>query len=869
MLKNLKVGVKISLGFAVTLVFLIALSVVVFITSSNTNTNLAAISELSNFQQSANSFADYFSEARIGANVIYTKSDQSEYERLVNGYNDAILSLENLRTQASSGQLPGSLSECLREIENVSASLDNWKSAIDDLNASNLSMDEIRQEIAQITTVLINSITDIYYGQSLSMESEILADTNKWDLHSRRGLMQQGVNLMVGVYTMRSSFLRIIDFLDMSDMQQSLTYSKNLMTNLKRYTALCTSDDERLVGEQAQVYLQDYLSLMDEFILKAQDHEVLATAAKADGAAAAAAVFGMISDINKAVDDENKLAESMSKSAQTIAIAVSVTAVIIGILLSIIIVRGITRPISDMVYAAQQLADGNLNLGNLSKRSNDEIGVLTGCIQNVSRVLNDLIYDMKKMSDEHDLGETDAKVDEDKFKGSYREVASGVNMMIGSYLENISDMCDVLDQFGEGNFNAEYALLPGKKAVLNEVIEALRKNLRDVRGEIDSLAAAAVAGKLKTRAKSDNFNGDWKKLLRGLNAVMDAVIAPINEATIVLLTMSRGDFTSKVSGDYNGDFEIIKTSLNSTQEEISSYISEISSILESMSNQNLDVSINREYIGDFSIIKDSINMIIDTFNDVLADISETAEQVAAGSRKISESSINLSQGATNQASSVEELNTSIDKVAKQVNKNAKIAGKANELTVQTRKNAETGNTEMKGMLGAMQEINESSANISKIIRVIEDIAFQTNLLALNAAVEAARAGEHGKGFAVVAEEVRSLASRSQNAAKDTAALIEGSIEKVSEGSRVADQTAESLSVIIKQISEIGDYVQNIAKASAEQSADIKHISAGILQVSEVTQSNSSISEESASAAEELSSQADLFKNTVAQFKLKD
>lgn len=228
--------------------------------------------------------------------------------------------------------------------------------------------------------------------------------------------------------------------------------------------------------------------------------------------------------------------------------------------------------------------------------------------------------------------------------------------------------------------------------------------------------------------------------------------------------------------------------------------------------------------------------------DVLVEINNEADQVAAGAQNVSEASVALSQGASEQAASVEQLSASISEIASQTASNAQNAEKANELTVGTRNRAEMGNREMQDMLAAMEEINASSVNISKIIKVIDEIAFQTNILALNAAVEAARAGQHGKGFAVVAEEVRNLAARSAKAAKETTDMIEGSMEKVEAGRGIAHKTAQALSEIVGDVASVADIVASIAKASNEQKLALEQINQGVQQVSQVVQSNSSTSE---------------------------
>lgn len=282
---------------------------------------------------------------------------------------------------------------------------------------------------------------------------------------------------------------------------------------------------------------------------------------------------------------------------------------------------------------------------------------------------------------------------------------------------------------------------------------------------------------------------------------------------------------------------------------------------------NLTVSVHNQSKDEIGSLSRSFMKMIDSLKDVLTTINVASDQVSSGATQLSDSSMALSQGATEQASAVEELTSTIDQISTQTAQNADNANQAKSIVEDAKTDAETGNNQMQEMLQAMEAINESSNNISKIIKVIDDIAFQTNILALNAAVEAARAGEHGKGFAVVAEEVRNLAAQSADAAKETTLLIEGSIEKVKDGTSIANQTAESLHKIVEQVKEATELVNNIAVASTEQSHGVNQVNQGIMQISDVVQTTSATAEETAAASEELSGQATLLQSKVSTFKL--
>lgn len=348
------------------------------------------------------------------------------------------------------------------------------------------------------------------------------------------------------------------------------------------------------------------------------------------------------------------------------------------------------------------------------------------------------------------------------------------------------------------------------------------------------------------------------------------IVNPIVKLVSRIEGLSEGDLHTEVPIiDRKDEIGVLSQTFDKTVRTLNAYIAEIDAVIEQISNGDLTMETVQNYEGDFVSIKNSLNKLSDGLNDVIRNVNASADQVACGSDQVSAGAQALSQGATEQASSIEELSATITEVAREINSNAENAKKADEISQQASEEVAKGNEHMREMITAMAEISDTSHEISKIIKTIEDIAFQTNILALNAAVEAARAGSAGKGFAVVADEVRNLASKSAEAAKNTTALIENSISAVDKGQKIAKITGQSLVKIIDGAKQSTDLIRQISAASNDQATSINQITQGVDQISAVVQTNSATAEESAATSEELSGQAQTLKQMLSTFKMKD
>jgi methyl-accepting chemotaxis protein len=492
------------------------------------------------------------------------------------------------------------------------------------------------------------------------------------------------------------------------------------------------------------------------------------------------------------------------------------------------IIEGVNRTL-DSVIDPLNVAAGyvdRISRGDIPPPISQEWrGDLSALKQNLNTCLSTLegvVSRMSAMSAAQAAGEMDAFIPEDQFDGVYRKMVSGVNAGVRMHVGNILKILEILAAYAQGDFQPVLQAMPGKQAIANQRLDLLRTNLQGITAETRGLLQAAVEGRMSARAHVERFQGDWAALLQGLNATLDAVMAPIDESAEVLRKLSQRDLRVRVQGAYRGDLAKIKDSLNATA---------------------------------------------GALHDALVHVARSVEQVSTASSEIASSSQAVAAGASQQASSIQQTSASLESMASTTRKSASSTQQANTLAEKAKEAASEGTGAMAQMAAAMGRIRVSAEGTSQIIKDINEIAFQTNLLALNAAVEAARAGEAGRGFAVVAEEVRSLAMRSKEAAGKTEELIRQSIREAADGEATSGHVSAKLTEITQSVSKVFDIVGEIAAAGQTQSRGIEQINRAVGEMDKVTQQNAASSEESSSTAQELSSQAEDLAALVRSFKL--
>ncbi len=528
--------------------------------------------------------------------------------------------------------------------------------------------------------------------------------------------------------------------------------------------------------------------------------------------------------------------------------------------------------------------------------------------------VNGLVAESRMLTKAATEGKLDVRGDADKFHGDYRDIVQGVNNTLDAVIGPLNVSAEYIDRISKGDIPEK--ITDDYNGDFNEIKNNLNMCIDAVNGlvaESRMLTKAALEGKLEVRGDADKFHGDYRDIVQGVNNTLDAVIGPLNVSAEYIDRISDGKIPEAITDEYKGDFNKIKNNLNKlikmigivveetdkigdsielgkldsrtdtekaqgrwsrilklindTIDALANPMQEAAQVMAKIADKDVTARVTGNYKGQLEEFKNDINLAAINLDEALQNVSSSVEQVASAADEVAKGSQQLAEGSNEQASSIEEVSSSLEEMSSMTQQNSDNSNQAKTLADSAHKAAVEGKGNMDQMSAAINKIKESSDETSKIVKTIDDIAFQTNLLALNAAVEAARAGEAGKGFAVVAEEVRNLAQRSAEAAKNTSQLIEESVENADSGVKITQIAAKGLESIVDSVKKTNDLIGEIAAASKEQATGIDQVSTAVQQMNKVTQENASNSEESASAAEEMSSQAASMQSLVGEFKL--
>ncbi len=497
--------------------------------------------------------------------------------------------------------------------------------------------------------------------------------------------------------------------------------------------------------------------------------------------------------------------------------------ILIVVLLSWLIGSRIAAPLKQATGVAEAIARGKLD-NAIGEQPLDETGRLLDSMRRMQTQLQSVIAAQREMETQHEAGSISYRMDASAFPGDYGTMVVGANQLVASHINTKMTIIELAARYAIGDLSADMPALPGEKAQITETMATIKRNLSAISGEIQRLGQAAANGDFSQRGDESRYQYEFKQIIASLNQLMTTADFGLGEVSRVLRAIAAGDLTTRIDGDFHGVFSQMRDDANATVAQLTDIVGRI---------QNASVHINT-----------------------------AASEIASGNA-------DLSQRTEQQAANLEETAASMEELTSTVRGNAESARQANQLAIGAASVASQGGEVVQQVVTTMHDIEQSSRRIADIISVIDGIAFQTNILALNAAVEAARAGEQGRGFAVVASEVRTLAQRSAAAAKEIKGLIETSVDKVSDGSKLVTKAGQTMSEIVTSVQRVTDIMAEISAASQEQSSGIEQVNQTITHMDETTQQNAALVEEATAAARSMEEQAQSLAQTVAVFVLED
>jgi methyl-accepting chemotaxis protein len=488
-------------------------------------------------------------------------------------------------------------------------------------------------------------------------------------------------------------------------------------------------------------------------------------------------------------------------------------------------------------------------------------------VEQVRSNIKNFVAEMQSMAVAHDAGDIDVRMEQEKFIGTYREMANGVNAMVGGHVQEKDQMIQLIRALGDGDFEVQLQQFPGKKAEINKNLDRLNGKLKGIVDSVKWVTAEHEQGNIDMSLHAHMFKGGFSEIASSVNKIVGGQLELTEKALACVKEFGEGNFDAPLE-TFPGKKVFVNEAIEQVRTNLKSLNADAQMLADAAREGRVMIRADLEkHSGDYRKIVEGMNETLEMIVKPIVTVKQSAEAINTAAKEIAQGNADLSRRTEDQAASLERTASSMDQLSSTVKQNADNAKQANQLAIAASGVAVKGGDAVGDVVSTMSAINSSAKKIEDIISVIDGIAFQTNILALNAAVEAARAGEQGRGFAVVAAEVRNLAQRSASAAKEIKELISDSVSKTAEGTRQVEMAGETMQEIVSSVKRVTDIIGEIAAASTEQSTGIAQINEAIMKMDDVTQQNTALVEEAAAAAESLMEQSEEMTAVVSVFQL--
>ncbi|PLA74565.1 methyl-accepting chemotaxis protein [Hydrogenovibrio sp. SC-1] len=618
--------------------------------------------------------------------------------------------------------------------------------------------------------------------------------------------------------------IKFMDDTQKSYMDRAVAEFRTLQNQLKNLEESIKNPARRKAIQQVYTYIETYISGVNALNKVSIDIDnIVKNNLDVIGPQVAQLAENIKISIKKDQDRIGPEVQSMNDSIITALIVISIIITLVATLIAIFIPKAIATGIQNIQTTLERITDS----GDFSVRADD------------------------KREDE--LG----------------HMGQSINALLSDMQNAIIEANKVISAIADGNFDQRVTLdLAGDLNTLKQGINNSADSINTTMTELGRVMEAMNNGQFNVAVNAD-LKGDFLTMMNNVRSTMEALNDSISDIVVVMNAMQEGEFNKRVEADARGELLSLKQSINHSMDALENAIEDTVFNIEAIASGDLTHSITNEYHGQLLRLKNSINQSNQRLSEVVTKALNATSVVSGAAEEVSQGSINLSQRVQENAAAAEETSATMEEMSSAVTNNTEHAKEATSVAHEVQQKSNEGVQVMQKTIEAMNAIQESSHKISDIVSLIDGIAFQTNLLALNAAVEAARAGDHGRGFAVVAGEVRSLAQKAAEAAKDITNLINESVTRIDDGTKLATESGEMLTTISASVDNVTNMIEQIADASAQQMAGIQQANTAITQIDEVTQQNAALVEETSAAAESLSDQARILQEDMAFFTVKN